>query len=381
MAKRDYYEILNVPKGASKEEIKKAYRKVAVANHPDRNPGNKEAEDRFKEATEAYEVLADEQKRQAYDQFGFAGVEGMGGGSGQGGFSAARDFEDIFGDFSGVFESFFGGGGGQRSRGGRGGPARGADLRYDLSVSFKDAVFGKKVDVTYEHKQSCETCKGTGAKDASGGKKTCETCGGVGQVRRSSGFFSIASVCPTCNGEGFVIENPCRVCNGSGVTRKQRTLKVTIPPGMDNGKRINLTGQGDAGPNGGPAGDLYVFVHVEPHEYFERDGYDVYCMIPISITQAALGSEIRVPTLDDKRIKLKVPAGTQNGKVLRIRNEGVPHLHNDKKRGDMYIKINVRTPEKLSSKAKDLLKEVSDLEGEDLNPRPVSLSDIRTRGR
>ncbi|TVR90754.1 MAG: molecular chaperone DnaJ [Spirochaetaceae bacterium] len=381
MAKRDYYEVLSVPKGASKEEIKKAYRKVAVANHPDRNPGNKEAEDRFKEATEAYEVLADDQKRQAYDQFGFAGVEGMGGGPGQGGFSAARDFEDIFGDFSGVFESFFGGGGSQRGRSSRGGPARGADLRYDLAVSFIDAVFGKKVDITYEHKQSCEACKGTGAKDASGGKKTCSTCGGVGQVRRSSGFFSIASVCPSCNGEGFVIENPCRSCNGAGVTRKQRTLKVTIPPGMDHGKRINLSGQGDAGPNGGPAGDLYVFVHVEPHEYFERDGYDVYCMIPISITQAALGAEIRVPTLDDKRIKLKVPSGTQSGKVLRIRSEGVPHLHNENKRGDMYIKINVRVPEKLSSKAKNLLKEVSDLEGEDLNPRPVPLSDIRARGR
>jgi molecular chaperone DnaJ len=375
LAKRDYYETLGVSKDASKDDIKRAYRKIAVENHPDRNPGDSKAEERFKEATEAYEVLADEKRRQAYDQFGFAGVEGMGGGGGYEGFSTVfRDFEDIFGDFSGIFESFFGGGG-RRQRGGRRGPTRGSDLRYDLEVDFLDAVFGTKVEISFDKQVQCDGCDGTGAESGSG-QKVCSTCGGTGQVRRSSGFFSIASTCPTCAGEGYVIEDPCRKCNGQGVVKEHRTLKVSIPAGIDHGKRITLRGEGDVAPNGGTAGDLYVVVRVKPHEFFERHGDDVYCVVPISMTQAALGGEIHVPTLDDKRAKVKIPSGTQTGRVLRLRNEGVPHLHDAGRRGDMYVKIRVDVPKKLSGKAKDLMRQLSEELHETDEPDPVPLSEL-----
>ena len=375
MAKRDYYETLGISKDASKDDIKRAYRKIAVENHPDRNPGDSKAEERFKEATEAYEVLADDKRRQAYDQFGFAGVEGMGGGGGYEGFSTVfRDFEDIFGDFSGIFESFFGGGG-RRQRGGRRGPTRGSDLRYDLEVDFLDAVFGTKVEISFDKQIQCDRCDGTGAESGSG-QKVCPTCGGTGQVRRSSGFFSIASTCPTCAGEGYVIEDPCTKCSGQGVVKEHRTLKVSIPPGIDHGKRITLRGEGDVAPNGGTAGDLYVVVRVKPHEFFERHGDDVYCVVPISVTQAALGGEIHVPTLDAKRAKVKIPSGTQTGRVLRLRNEGVPHLHDNGRRGDMYVKIRVDVPKKLSGKAKDLMRQLSDELHETDEPDPVPLSEL-----
>ncbi len=380
MAKRDYYEVLGVPKGASKEDIKKAYRKLAVKYHPDRNPEDSKAEELFKEASEAYEVLSDEKKRQAYDQFGFAGVEGMGGGGGgaQDFSSAFRDFEDIFGDFGDIFGSFFGGGGGgggRRRGSSRTSAQRGADLRYNLDISFKDAVFGTKVEISYERHVTCPSCGGNGAETGSG-RKVCPTCGGSGQVRRSSGFFSIASPCPTCNGEGYIIENPCDMCKGNGVISKPQKLKVTIPPGIESGKRINIPGQGDAGPNGGPAGDLFVYVRVKPHEYFERHGNDIYCVIPITFTQAALGAEIMVPTLEGKKVKVKVPSGTQNGKILRLKNEGVPHLHNSNRRGDLYIKVRVEVPKKMSSRGKELLKELSELEGENKSPSPVPLAEL-----
>jgi molecular chaperone DnaJ len=377
VAKRDYYEVLGVPKGASKDDIKKAYRKLAIKYHPDKNPGDKDAEDHFKEATEAYEVLGDEKKRQTYDQFGFAGVEGMNGGAGHDYSTVFHDFEDIFGDFGDIFSSFFGGGGGTRSQGGRQRrSSRGPDLRYNLEISFKDAVFGTKAEVNYTRNVTCTPCSGTGA-EAGSGKKVCPTCGGSGQVRRSSGFFSIASPCPTCGGEGYIIDNPCASCHGSGLVRKQQKIKVTIPAGIESGKRINIPGQGDNASGGGPAGDLYVFITVKPHSYFERDGNDVYCAIPISFTQAALGSEIQVTTLEDKKLKLKVPAGTQNGKILRIKNEGVPFLHNAAKRGDLYIKILVEVPKKISVRGKQLLKELADLEGENASPQPVPLSSLR----
>jgi len=380
VAKRDYYEVLGVPKGASKEDIKKAYRKLAVKYHPDRNPEDSKAEELFKEASEAYEVLSDEKKRQAYDQFGFAGVEGMGGGGGgaQDFSSAFRDFEDIFGDFGDIFGSFFGGGGGgggRRRGSSRTSAQRGADLRYNLDISFKDAVFGTKVEISYERHVTCPSCGGNGAETGSG-RKVCPTCGGSGQVRRSSGFFSIASPCPTCNGEGYIIENPCDMCKGNGVISKPQKLKVTIPPGIESGKRINIPGQGDAGPNGGPAGDLFVYVRVKPHEYFERHGNDIYCVIPITFTQAALGAEIMVPTLEGKKVKVKVPSGTQNGKILRLKNEGVPHLHNSNRRGDLYIKVRVEVPKKMSSRGKELLKELSELEGENKSPSPVPLAEL-----
>ncbi len=375
MSKRDYYEVLGVQKGASSDEIKKAYRKLAIKYHPDKNPGDKKAEEAFKEATEAYEVLSNDQKRQAYDQFGFAGVDGMNGGSHDYS-SVFRDFSDIFGDFGGIFDSFFGGGSGGRSYSGRGGgPAHGANLRYNLDIDFKDAVFGTKAEISYTRNVACSQCGGSGAESGTG-RKVCGTCGGTGQVRRNSGFFSIASTCPTCNGEGFVVEHPCRYCHGTGLAKKQQKIKVTIPAGIDSGKRINIPGQGDAGPNGGPAGDLFVYITVRPHKYFERDGNDLYCVIPISLTQAALGAEIEVDTIDDKRVKIKIPAGVQNGKILRLKGRGVPYLHNSDKRGDMYIKLHVEIPKRVSSKAKALLRELADVIGENTKPNPVPLSEL-----
>ena len=374
MAKRDYYEVLGIARGASKDDIKKAYRKLAVQHHPDKNPGDKAAEEKFKEATEAYEILANDQKRQAYDQFGFAGVEGMGQGSGD--FSSAfRDFDDLFGDFSSIFGTFFGGG--SRSSGGRrrAQPQRGADLRYDLPIDFKEAVFGTKVEVAYNRSVSCEVCHGSGS-EKGGGRKTCPTCGGSGQVRQSSGFFSIASTCPSCSGEGTVIENPCRSCHGSGATKKNQRIKVTIPAGIEDGKRINIPGQGEAGPQGGEAGDLYVFIQVRPHEFFERDGVNLYCVIPIDFVQASLGAEILVPSLDEKKIKVRIPAGTQNGTMLRIKGEGVPYLQTPSKRGDLYLKVQVQIPSKLSGKAKALLEEYAAVEGQNTSPSPVRLKDL-----
>ena len=373
MAKKDYYEVLEIPKEASKDEIKKAYRRLAIKCHPDRNQGDKEAEEKFKEATEAYEVLADDQKRQAYDQFGFAGLDGLGGVP-HDFTSVFREFEDIFGDFSGIFDSFFGGG--TRRRGSaRSSIRRGADLRYDLDIAFKEAVFGSKAEISYVRNESCTACRGTGS-DRGSGKRICPTCGGSGQVRRSSGFFSIATTCNTCNGEGEIIENPCQVCSGAGLVRNSRKLKAAIPAGIENGKRINIPGQGDGGIGGGPPGNLYVYVRIRPHGHFERDENDVYCMISISLTQAALGSEIYVSTLDDKKVKVKIPAGTQNGKVLRLRSEGIPYIHNPNRRGDMYIKIRVAVPTKLNLKAKALLKELASLNGENSSPKFIPLSEI-----
>lgn len=375
MAKRDYYEVLGVNKSSTLDEIKKAYRKLAIMYHPDKNQGNQEAEEKFKEATEAYEVLADPKKKQAYDQFGFAGVDGMaGGGAGAQDFSSVfSGFEDIFGDFSGIFDSFFGG---SRRRGGsrRSSARRGNDLRYDVDIPFTDAVFGTKLELSFVRNETCSVCSGSGA-DSGSGRKTCPTCQGSGQVRRSSGFFSIATNCPSCHGEGEIIENPCKECNGAGLVKKNKKIKVTIPPGMDNGKRV-IPGQGDGGANGGPPGDLYVVVNIVPHQYFEREGNDIYCMIPISISQAALGGSITVSTLDNRKIKLSIPPGTQNNKMLRVKNEGVPYLHNNKKRGDMYIKIRVVVPTKLSTTARNHLKEYASIVGENESPDPVPLSEL-----
>ena len=374
MANRDYYEVLSVPRGASKEEIKKAYRRLAVQYHPDRNPGDKEAEEKFKEATEAYEVLADERKRQTYDQFGFAGLNGAGGHD----FSSVfRDFEDIFGgfDFSGLFDSFFGGG--QRGRRpARGAARRGADLRYDLTVGFLEAAFGKKEEISFTRNESCDACRGTGA-DKGSGKSVCPRCRGSGQVRRSSGFFSIATACEQCGGAGEVIEHPCGVCGGRGLVQRTRKLKITIPPGIESGKRIAIQGQGDGGTDGGTAGDLYVYVAVRPHEFFERNGNDVYCAVPISISQAALGAELLVWTLEEPRkAKLRIPAGAQHGKVFRLKGEGIPYLHSPQQRGDLYVKILVQVPTRLSAKAKTLLAQLAELNGEEPSPRPVRLSEL-----
>ncbi len=371
MAKRDYYEVLGVARGASKEEIKKAYRRLAVQFHPDRNPGDKEAEERFKEATEAYEVLADEQKRQAYNQFGFAGLDGVGGHD----FSSVfRDFEDIFGgfDFSNIFDSFFGG----RSRRGSRKSNRGADLRYDLTISFLDAAFGRKMEISFTRHETCDACRGTGA-DKGSGKSVCPRCRGSGQVRRSSGFFSIATTCDECGGAGEVIERPCAVCGGRGLVQKVRKLKITIPAGIENGKRISIPGQGDGGTDGGPAGDLYIYVTVQPHEFFERNGTDVYCAIPISVSQAALGAELSVWTLEDShQARLRIPPGTQHGKVFRLKGEGIPLLQAPQQRGDMYVKVLIQVPTRLSARAKSLLAELAQTNGEESSPRPVRLSEL-----
>ena len=372
MAKRDYYEVLDIQKNASKDEIKKAYRKLAVQFHPDKNPGNKEAEEKFKEATEAYEILADDQKKAAYDQFGFAGVDNMGGGQTHN-WSNFKGFEDIFGgDFGGFFENIFGFGGGFRRGGGQGGSRQGANLRYDIEIPFKDAVYGTKVEIQFTHNETCAPCKGTGAAN-NGGRKTCPSCQGSGQIRRSQGFFSLASTCHYCRGEGSIIEKPCIECGGSGTQKKRQKLSITIPSGIENGRRLVIPRQGDAGPNGGAAGDLYVIVRVKPHEFFERQDLDLYCAIPISVTQASLGGEIQVKTLDGKTIKVKIPAGTQYGKMLRIRDEGVP---SGSYRGNMYIKLIVNTPEKLSRRGKELMEELAKVEGIKTNPDPIALSKL-----
>ena len=370
MAKRDYYVVLGVDRGASKEEIKKAYRRLAVQYHPDRNPNDKKAEDLFKEASEAYEILSDDARRQTYDQFGFAGLEGAGGRP-QDFSHVFRDFGDLFGGFD-FFDSIFGGG---TKKQGPGNGSRGSDLRYNLQVLFKDIIHGSKVEISYDHKVQCESCKGQGH-EAGSGRTTCKSCGGAGQVRRASGFFSIASTCPVCNGEGSIIENPCRTCSGSGNLKKHTRIKVTIPAGMESGKRISIAGKGDAGKNGGPAGDLYVFITVKAHSYYERNGADLYCVIPIDIVQATLGTEITVPNLEGLRVKLKIAPGTQNGKMLRLRNEGLPHLQAPQTRGDLYIKVRVRTPQRLKAQSRSLLREFGRLEGMETSPQPVPLKDL-----
>ncbi len=374
MAKRDFYEVLGVTKGASKDEIKRAYRQLAIKYHPDRNPGDEKAEERFKEATEAYEILADERKRHAYDQYGFAGVNGMGQPTAQDFSTIFQGFEDIFGDFSGFFDSFFGSTGSRR-RSSRG-SSQGSDLRYDMEISFLEAAFGTKREISYARAERCDVCGGTGA-DKGTGRRLCPTCGGSGQVRRNSGFFSIASTCPTCNGEGEIVEKPCTACRGSGLVRRNRTVTVTIPAGIEDGKRLSLAGQGDAGTNGARDGDLYIFLRVQAHELYERDGNDVYCAVPISFTQAALGADIAVTTLDDKSVRVSVPPGTQNGRILRLKGEGIPELHSSGRRGDMYIKLVVKVPTKVSARAKELLKELASVSGEEKSPKPIPLSELK----
>ena len=371
--KRDYYEVLGVDKSASLDDIKKAYRKLAIKYHPDRNPGDKTAESKFREATEAYEILSDDKKRPLYDQYGFAGVDDAVGGGAQ--YSRAfHDFSDLFGGmgggFSDIFENIFGGGFSSSSRN-PDGPAVGASLRYDLSISFKDAVFGTKTEIHFKHNETCESCHGTGGA-AGASKKTCPSCQGTGQIRRSAGFFSVQQTCPACHGSGTTIDKPCPVCHGNGVQEKSKMMTLTIPAGVDNGKRIAIPHQGDAGLNGGQSGDLIVVIHVESDNYFERAEQDLYCAIPVTLAQAALGAEITVTSLDGKKISLKVPAGTANGKLLRIKGEGVPYT-NSTRRGDLYVKIIVQVPTHLSSQQKALLEQYLRLEGASTSPNLIPL--------
>lgn len=359
MSKRDYYEVLGVSRDVSEQELKKAYRRVAMKHHPDRNPDDKESENKFKEASEAYEILSDPNKRAAYDQFGHAGVEGGGGMGGAGG--GFGNFSDIFGD---VFGDIFGGGGRP------GGPARGADLRYTLELSLEDAVRGTNVKIQVPTLTSCKTCSGSGAKPGSK-PTTCSTCNGMGQVRIQQGFFSVQQTCPSCRGKGKVISDPCRDCHGQGRVEETKTLSVKVPPGVDTGDRIRLSGEGEAGAEGGPAGDLYVQIAVKEHEIFTRDGRNLYCEVPISIIDACLGGELEVPTLEG-RVKLKVPAETQTGKLFRLRGKGVSPVRGGAQ-GDLLCRVEVETPVNLTSKQKALLEELrkSMTEGKN-SPRQTS---------
>ena len=343
MAKRDYYDVLGISKAASADEIKKSYRRLAMKFHPDRNSDDAESEAKFKEAKEAYEVLSDSDKRSAYDQFGHDAVRGAGGMGGQGGFGA-EGFGDIFGD---VFGDIFGGGR-------RGGPQvfRGADLGYELRLDLEKAVSGDTVKIDVPSQVTCETCDGSGAKKGTQPVQ-CTTCNGAGQVRMQQGFFSIQQTCPACKGAGTMISDPCQTCHGRGRVRKTRTLSVKVPAGVDDGDRIRLSGEGEAGRNGGPPGDLYVEVRVNPHKLFNRDGADLSCEVPISFATATLGGEVELPTLDGN-VSLKVPAGTQSGKVFRLRGKGVTIVR-DPRKGDLFAEVAVETPVNLTSEQKDLL--------------------------
>jgi molecular chaperone DnaJ len=364
--KRDCYEVLGVGRSASTDEIKKAYRKKAVQFHPDKNPGNKEAEEKFKEATEAYSILSDADNRARYDQFGHAAFEQGGGfqGFSGGDFSG---FEDVFGD---LFSSFFGGaapGGGRRSRG-----RSGSDLRYDLELTFEEAIFGTEKQIKIGRRALCKTCSGSGAAPGSEPER-CGQCGGAGQVRMQQGFFTIARTCPGCNGAGQVIKTPCRECSGSGARLAESTLSVKVPPGIDEGQRLKLRGEGEPGSGGGPAGDLYVQVSVKPHPIFERQESELICEVPIAYTSAVLGDEIEVPTLEGK-IKLKIPAGTTSGKIFRLKNRGIQVIGSNQ-RGDQHVRVLIKVPRKVSDKHKRVLKELRDAEVEDLVEESKSFFD------
>ncbi len=347
MSKRDYYEVLGVARSATADDLKKAYRRLAMKHHPDRNPDDKDAEARFKEAKEAYEVLTDARKRAAYDQFGHAGLEAGPGGAGgrPGGAGPGDGFADIFGD---VFGDIFGGG--RRSRNG---VYRGADLRYELALDLEQAVFGATVNIAIPRLASCGTCQGSGATPGTGTSQ-CRRCGGSGQVRVSQGFFSIQQACPGCQGAGQVIEKPCSACGGRGRVQQTKTLAVKVPPGVDEGDRIRLSGEGEAGQNGGPPGDLYVEMRVRPHPIFERQGADLSCMVPVSFATAALGGSVDVPTLGGE-VTLKIPPETQPGKVLRLRGKGVRPVRSSAV-GDLYCRIDVEVPVNLTAEQKKLLK-------------------------
>lgn len=345
MAKRDYYEILSVERSVDSKEIKKAYRRLAMKYHPDRNPDDAKAEDKFKEATEAYEVLSDEQKRAAYDRHGHAGVDQNGGG---GGFSGGGNFSDIFGD---VFGDIFGGSGGG---GGRARSARGADLRYTLDLDLEDAVKGTSVKIRVPTNVSCKPCGGSGA--AKGSKpENCTMCQGAGQVRMQQGFFSVQQTCPQCRGQGSTIKDPCTSCHGAGAIQEQKTLSVKVPAGVDTGDRIRLAGEGEAGTHGAPSGDLYVQVSVKEHPIFVRDGKNLYCEMPISLVDAVLGGELEVPTLDG-RVKLRIPEETQTGKMFRLRGKGVAPVRGGGP-GDLMCRVTIETPVNLSKKQKDILRD------------------------
>jgi len=379
MSKRDYYEILGVSRNSSADEIKKSYRKLAMQFHPDRNPGNKEAEAKFKEATEAYEVLKDDQKKSAYDQFGHdafsqgggAGRGGNGGGAGMGDF----DFNDIFSNFSDIFGDF--GGGRQTKK--RSAAQRGSDIRYNLEISLEEAFGGVTEKISFSIPCSCEACKGTGAQN--GDKPTdCPTCKGSGKIRAQQGFFVVERACTTCAGVGQIIKNPCKICHGQGRANKDKTLAVKIPAGVEEGNRIRLTGEGEAGARGGPAGDLYVYISIRKHQFFNRKGDDVHFEIPLKFTTAALGGAIEIPTIDGAKASLKIPEGSQNGDQFRLKSKGMSVINSGGRRGDMYVRINIETPVKLSSEERELLIKLDQLMNKKTTSNPKSESFFKKVG-
>ena len=371
MSKRDYYDVLGLKKGASADEIKKAYRKKAKELHPDRNKDDPQAETQFKEANEAYEVLKDEEKKAAYDRFGHAAFEGgMGGGGGRpggGGMGGNADFASAFSDvFDDLFGDFMGGRG---QGGGRRRAARGADLRYNMRVTLEEAYIGLQKTINVPTSVQCSACSGSGSE---GGAEptTCPTCSGMGKVRATQGFFTVERSCPTCSGLGQIIKNPCQSCGGAGRVQKERALSVNVPAGVETGTRIRLAGEGEAGMRGGPPGDLYIFIEVEPHRIFERDGPNLQCRVPVSMISAALGGDIEVPTIDGGRSRVKIPAGSQSGRQMRLRGKGMPALRGPG-HGDMFIELAVETPVNLTSRQKELLREFEEL-SEENNPESKS---------
>ena len=376
MSKRDYYEVLGVSKTATQDELKKAYRKLARKYHPDLNKDNAEAAEKFKECNEAYSVLSDEQKRAQYDQFGHAAFEngGMGGGGGFGGAGG-------FGGFGGsgmedIFDMFFGGQGGRGGRNSKAGPQRGADLRFDLEISFEEAAFGLEKEINLYRDEVCDHCHGEGAEPGSK-VETCPECNGSGYVRftQNTMFGQMVNErpCSRCKGEGKIISEPCKECRGKGTVKRNKKLKVKIPAGVDNGSRLRVSNEGEAGAKGGPSGDLYVYLYVKPHKFFERDGTTVLCEVPINIVQATLGADIKVPTLDGQ-VTMKIPEGTQPGKVMRIKGKGIPSLRNSS-RGDQLVRIKVVVPTKLSDKQKDALRKFADISKDNINPEEKSFMD------
>jgi molecular chaperone DnaJ len=358
MAKRDYYEILGVSRTAKDAEIKAAFRKLAMQHHPDRNPGDKECEHRFKELNEAYDVLKDGDKRAAYDRFGHAAFE-QGMGAGAAGFGA--DFASTFAD---IFDDFFGMGGARR--GARGGRERGSDLRYNMEISLEEAFRGKAAQINIPTPVICEACTGTGAKSGTR-PKACASCGGTGKVRHAQGFFTLERTCVACQGRGQVIEQPCPNCSGSGRVTRARTLTINIPAGVEEGTRIRLAGEGEAGVRGGPSGDLYIFLSIAAHAFFQRDGADLHCRVPVSMVTAALGGDFEIPTIDGGNSRVKIPPGTQSGRRFRLSGKGMPVLRS-KQTGDMYVQVMVETPQNLTKRQRELLMEFEQLSSHDTQP-------------
>ncbi|MDP2204938.1 MAG: molecular chaperone DnaJ [Alphaproteobacteria bacterium] len=368
MSKKDFYQILGADKKASADELKKSYRKLAMQYHPDKNPGNKEAEAKFKEISEAYDVLKDDQKRAAYDRFGHGAFAGGMGGAGAG--AGAQGFSGGFGGFGDIFEEMFGDFmGGQQRRGGAGGDGarRGADLSYEMEITLEDSFHGKEAPIKVASWQPCGGCSGSGAEKGTKAD-TCDTCRGMGRIRAQQGFFTVERTCPSCGGAGQTIKTPCSGCGGSGRTRKEKSLKVAIPAGVEDGTRIRLAGEGEAGLRGGPAGDLYVFLGIKPHRFFQREASNLYCRVPVPITTVALGGNIEVPTIDGKRMKVAVPSGTQTGQQFRLKGKGMTVLRSPN-RGDMFVEVVVETPVNLSKRQKEILQEFAGDTNDKTNPQ------------